>query len=81
MVIIKVLFFGMSKDVTGTNDVVIEFDSELSVGAFQRQLLLKYPGLNEIGDFAIALNESYASAEQLISDHDTIAIIPPVSGG
>lgn len=71
----------MSKDITGTKDAVIEVDSGSTVEAFQKQLLLKYPGLSEIGEFAIALNETYASGDQPLSDHDTIAIIPPVSGG
>ena len=79
--IIKVLFFGMSKDITGTKDAVIEVDSGLTVDTFQKHLFLKYPGLSEIGDFAIALNEAYASGDQLISNQDTIAVIPPVSGG
>ena len=71
----------MSKDITGTNDAEIEVDSELTVEAFQKQLLSRYPGLSEMGDFAVALNEAYASGEQFISNHDTVAVIPPVSGG
>ncbi len=80
-VIIKVLFFGMSKDVTGKSNESIELDAQLSVKDFEELLMLKYPGLKDIGEFAIALNEAYASGEQLISNHDTLAIIPPVSGG
>ena len=71
----------MSKDLVGKNSVTLEFDDKLSVEEFRRQLTNIFPGLKEMETYTIAVNEEYAEEEQLLSDNDTIAIIPPVSGG
>ena len=71
----------MSKDIVGKNSVTLEFDDKLSVQEFRRQLTNVFPGLKEMETYTIAVNEEYAEEEQLLSDNDTIAIIPPVSGG
>ena len=71
----------MSKDIVGKNSVTLEFDDKLSVQEFRRQLTNVFPGLKEMETYTIAVNEEYAEEERLLSDKDTIAIIPPVSGG
>ena len=71
----------MSKDLVGKNSVTLEFDDKLSVEEFRRQLTNIFPGLKEMETYTIAVNEEYAEEGQLLSDKDTIAIIPPVSGG
>ena len=71
----------MSKDLVGKNSVVLEFDDKLSIKEFRQQLTNIYPGLKEMETYTVAVNEEYAEEEQLLSDKDTIAIIPPVSGG
>jgi molybdopterin synthase sulfur carrier subunit len=78
---IRVLFFGMSKDIVGKNEEYLEFDDDLSVEELRQRLNGIHPGLNEMGTYAVAVNEAYAEEGKIISDHDTIAIIPPVSGG
>ena len=78
---IRVLFFGMSKDIVGKNEEYLEFDDDLSVEELRQRLKGIHPGLNEMGTYAVAINEAYAEEGKIISDHDTIAIIPPVSGG
>ncbi len=41
-----------------------------------------YPELEKNFDSVmVAVNEEYASAEQILKEGDTVAIIPPVSGG
>ena len=71
----------MSKDLVGKNSVALEFDDKLSIKEFRQQLTNIYPGLKEMETYTVAVNEEYAEEEQLLSDKDTIAIIPPVSGG
>jgi len=78
---IKILFFGMSKDIVGKNSETLEFDDKLSIQEFRQRLINILPGLKEMETYTIAVNEEYAEEEQLLSDNDTIAIIPPVSGG
>ena len=71
----------MSKDIVGKNSETLEFTDKLSVLEFRQQLVGIFPGLKEMETYTIALNEEYAEEGQLLSDNDTIAIIPPVSGG
>lgn len=71
----------MSKDIVGKNSETLEFDDKLSIQEFRQQLANNFPGLKEMETYTIAVNEEYAEEGQLLSDNDTIAIIPPVSGG
>jgi len=78
---IKILLFGITRDIIGDNSIEIELTSGISVLDLQQMLKKKYSGLNDIENFAIAVNEEYARGEYTISKNDVIAIIPPVSGG
>lgn len=71
----------MSKDIVGKNSVILEFDDKLSIKEFRLELTNIFPGLKEMETYTIAVNEEYAEEKQFLSDNDTIAIIPPVSGG
>ena len=42
---------------------------------------MKYPQLENINSYAIAVNESYATDEIVLKENDVVAVIPPVSGG
>lgn len=78
---IEALFFGMSRDLVGQSPITFELDEGLTVKMFREILVKNYPRLSEIDSFAIAVNESYAEDTLLLTDKDTVAIIPPVSGG
>ena len=71
----------MSKDIVGKNQVSLEFDDKLSITEFRQRLTKHFPGLEQMPTYTIALNEEYAEETQLLSNNDTLAIIPPVSGG
>ncbi len=78
---IEALFFGMSRDLAGQSPIIFELDEGVTVKTFREILVKNYPLFSELDSFAIAVNESYAEEELLLSDKDTVAIIPPVSGG
>ena len=78
---IKILLFGITRDIIGENSIEIELALGISVIDLQQILKKKYSGLNDIENFAVAVNEEYASGEYVIQEKDVIAIIPPVSGG
>ena len=78
---IQVLFFGMAKDLVDKSNITLEFDEEISVELLREFLAKKYPSFSKLDSFAVAVNESYAEEEFVLSDNDTVAIIPPVSGG
>lgn len=78
---IEALFFGMSRDLAEQSAITFELEEGVTVKKFREILVKNYPLFSELDSFAIAVNESYADDELLLSDKDTVAIIPPVSGG
>jgi len=78
---IQLLFFGMAKDLSGRSNMSIELEKDSNVTMFREFLIERFPSFSAMDSFAIAVNESYAEEELLLSEGDIIAIIPPVSGG
>ena len=78
---IEALFFGMSRDLVGQSPITVELDEGVTVKMFREILVKIYPLFSELDSFAIAVNESYAEDGLKLTDKDTVAIIPPVSGG
>lgn len=78
---INTLFFGITTDLAGTSQLEIKVDENISVQHFKNLIKEKYPNLKNINSYAIAVNESYATDTVILNENDTVAIIPPVSGG
>lgn len=79
---VRVLFFGILKNIVGKSEDVIE----LSEGASVRDLLLCYeskiPKLKEsLPSLALAVNQQYVGPDMKLKPGDEIALLPPVSGG
>ena len=75
----KLKAFGIAREILGGRE--IEVDSVSNVAELRNLLLNAYPKLKELNSFMIAVNQTYATDEILVSPTDEIAIIPPVSGG
>jgi len=78
---IKVLAFGIAKDIFGSASSEIEVDASVSVAGLKDALEYQFPELKKLSSYAIAVNNNYASEDIKINERDEIAIIPPVSGG
>jgi len=78
---IRLLFFGISADFVGTNNLEFSCENIDTINDLKIQLKTDFPALKNLQDFAIAINENYANDGDVITQGDTIAIIPPVSGG
>ena len=78
---VKVLFFGVAKDISKVNSLELELKRDSSVMDFLQILKERYSGFSAINDFSIAVNEEYAKSNVILSEADVVAIIPPVSGG
>jgi molybdopterin synthase sulfur carrier subunit len=77
----KVKAFGIAKEILGNSSINIEPDKVLSVGQLKDYLFENYPEMVKLKTMAIAVNQSYASDEMLLTEDAEIVIIPPVSGG
>ena len=77
----KVLCFGIAKEITGNSLIQIEEGQINTVAELKSWIHSTYPEFNSINSCMIAVNQEYATDEQLLSSGDEIAIIPPVAGG
>ncbi|MEK9196361.1 MAG: molybdopterin converting factor subunit 1 [Patescibacteria group bacterium] len=78
----KVLFFGITKDLTKTSTENIEIPNDkTSVSELKDILLQQYPELSKVPDLMIAINTNYAKDDDVARSGDEIAIIPPTNGG
>ena len=79
---IKVLFFGMLKDVTGVPEDRLDLAEGATMGAVFEQFAGRFPRMREMaGSIVMARNHEFASGAETVRDGDEIAFLPPVSGG
>ena len=80
--LVRVLFFGMLKDVTGKSSEELELREGSSVADLLWVYRERLPRLKDsLGSLAVAVNQQYAGAETLLKEGDEVALLPPVSGG
>jgi molybdopterin converting factor subunit 1 len=77
----KVLAFGIAKNIFGNNQIEVDLEDGASIDKLKTILEKKYPLLNQLGSYMVAVNMEYASKNDHIRTNDEVAIIPPVSGG
>jgi molybdopterin synthase sulfur carrier subunit len=77
---IQLKAFGICKDIMGGRDVAFEFDGEL-VEDLRKALARKLPDIEKLNSLFIAVNEAYAEDDLVLKESDSVALIPPVSGG
>ncbi len=77
---IRVLLFGVLATKTGTKEIELDVKTPVSLEALLEELRKRLPSLPE-GEFLFAVNEEHASKETTVNDGDTVAIMPPFSGG
>ncbi|SIT02342.1 molybdopterin synthase sulfur carrier subunit [Chryseobacterium ureilyticum] len=78
---LKILAFGITKDILGAAEKELETQDDLKVGQLKRILEENFPPLVKLKSYFIAVNEEYAEDDQIIVYTDEVALIPPVSGG
>ncbi|PRY10210.1 molybdopterin synthase sulfur carrier subunit [Pontibacter ummariensis] len=78
---VKVLAFGIARDIVGGSSAEIEVTDEANVDDLKEVLVAQYPRLKQLTSFMVAVNNEYAHGEDILQQHDEVAIIPPVSGG
>jgi MoaE-MoaD fusion protein len=79
---VRVLFFGILRELLGTSSEVIELADRSSI----RDLLVHYEKKNPrlksvLPSTAVALNQQYVDVTSELKGDDEIALLPPVSGG
>jgi molybdopterin converting factor subunit 1 len=77
---VRVLYFGVLKDVAARSQVEMELKDGSSVA--ELLALLRGSGTAAVWDsIAVAVNQEYARVGDVLKDGDEVALLPPVSGG
>ena len=77
----KILAFGIVKDIFNNSMIDVILENESTIDILKKELEAKYPRLGQLGSYMVAINNEYASDDDVVNAVDEIAIIPPVSGG
>lgn len=77
----EILLFGILTDLMGSKKIHLELKTPSSVKDLRVILSENFPKLQGNTSFSVAVNMEYAHDETIIQASDTIALIPPVSGG
>ncbi len=79
---VRVLFFGMLKDLAGKSSDLLELPDGALVSDVLAHYSAEVPRMREaLASVAVAVNQEYAGAETVLNSNDEIALLPPVSGG
>ncbi|AGK56096.1 molybdopterin converting factor subunit 1 [Bacillus sp. 1NLA3E] len=75
----KVMFFAHLRDAVGAEFLMLPLSGK-TVAEVKNMLVEKYPVL-KLDTVMTAINEEFATNDEVMNDGDVIAFIPPVSGG
>jgi molybdopterin converting factor subunit 1 len=79
---IRVLFFGLLKDICGGAEARIELPEGATAGAVFEHYAGAFPKLRQMASsIVLARNHEFAKTGELLSEGDEVALLPPVSGG
>jgi len=79
---VKVLFFGVLRDVVGRAEDQLELEDGATLGSVFERYCSRFPRMQEAaGSILLARNQEFAGPSTQLADGDEIAFMPPVSGG
>jgi molybdopterin synthase catalytic subunit/molybdopterin converting factor small subunit len=79
---VRVLFFGVLKDLVGKSADWIELPEGARVGDVLAHYESRIAGIKQaLPSLAVAVNQHYAAADVELKSDDEVALLPPVSGG
>jgi molybdopterin synthase catalytic subunit len=79
---IRVLFFGILKDVTGLAADTPDLPEQSTLADLVHHYSVKTPQLQQhLPGIAMSINQEFARASDVLKAGDEVALLPPVSGG
>jgi sulfur-carrier protein len=78
---VHILLFASLAQQAGTQKVSIDIETPVSVEQIRNYLKNQVGELNGLDNALVAVNEEYVDLSDQVRDGDTLAFIPPVSGG
>lgn len=82
MIEVDVLLFAQAKQIAGSDSVSVSLENNASVADLRKALAESHPDLSSLlSRSSIALDQRYATDDDVVDEKMEVAIIPPVSGG
>jgi molybdopterin converting factor subunit 1 len=79
---VKVLFFGVLKDIAGRAEDQLDLEHSATLGGVFDHYSSRFPRMREMaGSILLARNQEFAEPSAPLADGDEVAFLPPVSGG
>jgi molybdopterin converting factor subunit 1 len=79
---VTVRLFARLRDIAGAAELTRDIAQGATIGTVWRQLAGEYPELGQYErSISSAVNADYARMDQVLSEGDEVAFLPPVSGG
>ena len=79
---VRLLAFAGARDVLGTGELTLPLAAPCSAGELLAEVCRRYPALDPWRrSLRIAVNGTYAAADDRVAFGDEVALIPPVAGG
>jgi molybdopterin converting factor subunit 1 len=79
---VRVLFFGVLKDIVGRSEETMEIAPQSTIGSLFESFSGRYETLRDKRpSILFARNREFASADVALTEDDEVAFLPPVSGG
>src|SRR6185369_2628048 len=79
---VKVLFFGMLKDIVGRVEEQVELGPGARLSTVFDHYAGQFPRLRDMsGSIVMARNQEFSGLSTAVSEGDEVAFLPPVSGG
>jgi molybdopterin synthase catalytic subunit len=79
---VKVLFFGMLKDIVGRSEDHIDVDEGARLELVFERYAREFPRLKGLASsIVLASNHQFCDRSEMVREGDEIAFLPPVSGG
>ena len=78
---IKLITFGIAKEIIGAPECNLEVKVPCKIGDLKQILMTQYQEFKKLQSIKFAINENYQEDHFLLHEGDEVVIIPPVSGG
>jgi MoaE-MoaD fusion protein len=79
---VRVLFFGVLKDIVGRSEELLEIAAGATLGDVFAAYAKRFETLTQTrSSILFARNREFAKPDTLLTDNDEVAFLPPVSGG
>lgn len=78
--LVTVKYFGMIAEQTNNMQETIDLEKTISIQDLEIVILSKYPALKD-STYNIALNQKIENRENLLTNGDELAFLPPFAGG